>query len=169
MIRRCASVADTGVTGVCNWGVKENGVYWEECYCAQDGCNGGNFVSPSLTVSILLFLASFIIRYWTSLLNIDWTISHYTLFLSFQSFHQDLAVNNSRIRPETLSTVHFFNFKYVCDAVIQVFFRTDYNIQSVAKKKNKRTTRILKIPRVQDALKTKHGKREKKNLKVRSV
>uniref|UniRef100_A0A336LVK1 CSON005785 protein n=1 Tax=Culicoides sonorensis TaxID=179676 RepID=A0A336LVK1_CULSO len=41
VIRRCASVADTGVTGVCNWGVYENGVYWEECYCAEDSCNKG--------------------------------------------------------------------------------------------------------------------------------
>lgn len=40
VIRRCASVSDTGVTGVCNWGVLENGVYWEECYCSHDGCNG---------------------------------------------------------------------------------------------------------------------------------
>ena len=39
VIRRCASVSDTGVTGVCNWGVYENGVYWQECYCASDGCN----------------------------------------------------------------------------------------------------------------------------------
>ena len=39
VIRRCAAVSDTGVTGVCNWGVLENGVYWEECYCSADGCN----------------------------------------------------------------------------------------------------------------------------------
>ena len=39
VIRRCASVSDTGVTGVCNWGVLANGVYWEECYCSHDGCN----------------------------------------------------------------------------------------------------------------------------------
>merc|ERR1711862_762658 len=39
VFRRCASVSDTGVTGVCNWGVLENGVYWEECYCSQDSCN----------------------------------------------------------------------------------------------------------------------------------
>ena len=32
-------MSDTGVTGVCNWGVLENGVYWEECYCSQDECN----------------------------------------------------------------------------------------------------------------------------------
>jgi len=54
VIRRCASVADTGVTGVCNWGVKENGVYWEECYCAQDGCNR----SSSSTVSWILLISS---------------------------------------------------------------------------------------------------------------
>ena len=42
VIRRCASVSDTGVTGVCNWGVLENGVYWEECYCSSDGCNGAS-------------------------------------------------------------------------------------------------------------------------------
>ncbi|XP_076259943.1 UPAR/Ly6 domain-containing protein crok [Rhynchophorus ferrugineus] len=40
VIRRCASVADTGVTGVCNWGVYDNGVYWEECYCSENECNG---------------------------------------------------------------------------------------------------------------------------------
>jgi len=39
VIRRCASVSDTGVTGVCNWGVQENGVFWEECYCSHDSCN----------------------------------------------------------------------------------------------------------------------------------
>jgi len=44
VIRRCASVSDTGVTGVCNWGVYENGVYWEECYCSQDACNNSNRV-----------------------------------------------------------------------------------------------------------------------------
>lgn len=64
VIRRCASVADTGVTGVCNWGVKENGVYWEECYCAQDGCNGSSHTSISLStlivpVAMLLFTRLF--------------------------------------------------------------------------------------------------------------
>ena len=44
VIRRCASVSDTGVTGVCNWGVYENGVYWQECYCASDGCNSGTSI-----------------------------------------------------------------------------------------------------------------------------
>lgn len=48
VIRRCASVAETGVTGVCNWGVYENGVYWEECYCAHDACNGSNDMQISV-------------------------------------------------------------------------------------------------------------------------
>ncbi|XP_057365616.1 uncharacterized protein LOC130686491 [Daphnia carinata] len=58
VIRRCASVADTGVTGVCNWGVKENGVYWEECYCAQDGCNGGSQISTALSSLLVPIIIS---------------------------------------------------------------------------------------------------------------
>lgn len=54
VIRRCASVSDTGVTGVCNWGVYENGDYWEECYCSEDECNSSNVLSMSLS---LLFAA----------------------------------------------------------------------------------------------------------------
>lgn len=61
VIRRCASVAETGVTGVCNWGVYENGVYWEECYCSSDSCNGAisrhrsfSFLWP--VVQILAFI-----------------------------------------------------------------------------------------------------------------
>ncbi|KAF7279344.1 hypothetical protein GWI33_007359 [Rhynchophorus ferrugineus] len=50
VIRRCASVADTGVTGVCNWGVYDNGVYWEECYCSENECN----VTINHPVSILI-------------------------------------------------------------------------------------------------------------------
>lgn len=50
VIRRCASVADTGVTGVCNWGVYENGVYWEECYCAEDSCNSAISTFASLNI-----------------------------------------------------------------------------------------------------------------------
>jgi len=60
VIRRCASVSDTGVTGVCNWGVKENGVYWEECYCSHDACNGQDGINVSLAVvlgGLLLALA----------------------------------------------------------------------------------------------------------------
>ncbi|KYM80334.1 hypothetical protein ALC53_09428 [Atta colombica] len=39
VIRRCGSISSTGVTGVCNWGVHENGVYWQECFCSEDACN----------------------------------------------------------------------------------------------------------------------------------
>lgn len=52
-------MAETGVTGVCNWGVYENGVYWEECYCAEDACNKGNakiIVGPLMFLSVILFL-----------------------------------------------------------------------------------------------------------------
>ncbi|XP_011308149.1 uncharacterized protein [Fopius arisanus] len=56
VIRRCASVASTGVTGVCNWGVYENGVYWEECYCSDDSCNGATTISSNLVLPALLFV-----------------------------------------------------------------------------------------------------------------
>ncbi|KAJ0174700.1 hypothetical protein K1T71_009808 [Dendrolimus kikuchii] len=61
VIRRCASVAETGVTGVCNWGVYDNGVYWEECYCSSDECNSSTFIFPSyrlLTIGLLLYLCN---------------------------------------------------------------------------------------------------------------
>uniref|UniRef100_A0A2A4JKV3 Uncharacterized protein n=1 Tax=Heliothis virescens TaxID=7102 RepID=A0A2A4JKV3_HELVI len=61
VIRRCASVAETGVTGVCNWGVYENGVYWEECYCSSDECNGSSLAQSSVvlllsTIGTVLYL-----------------------------------------------------------------------------------------------------------------
>ncbi|KAK6627922.1 hypothetical protein RUM44_010404 [Polyplax serrata] len=60
VIRRCASVAETGVSGVCNWGVYENGVYWEECYCAEDGCNSShNVKSDFYTIGLCLLAALF--------------------------------------------------------------------------------------------------------------
>lgn len=52
VVRRCASVAETGVTGVCNWGVYPNGVYWEECYCSADECNGSINIHSSITTII---------------------------------------------------------------------------------------------------------------------
>lgn len=52
VIRRCASVADTGVTGVCNWGVYENGIYWQECYCSEDECNSASFASYSFILLV---------------------------------------------------------------------------------------------------------------------
>ncbi|XP_046969438.1 uncharacterized protein LOC124536844 [Vanessa cardui] len=56
VIRRCASVSETGVTGVCNWGVYENGVYWEECYCSSDECNGAS----SIYIHIALLLSAIV-------------------------------------------------------------------------------------------------------------
>ncbi|XP_014252669.1 uncharacterized protein LOC106668435 [Cimex lectularius] len=62
VIRRCASVADTGVSGVCNWGVRENGVYWEECYCSTDSCNGSATVSIN---KMFLITSIFVAIYYT--------------------------------------------------------------------------------------------------------
>lgn len=59
VIRRCASVAETGVTGVCNWGVYENGVYWEECYCSSDECNSSSTLSSSITLLLMTILGLF--------------------------------------------------------------------------------------------------------------
>ncbi|XP_074112815.1 UPAR/Ly6 domain-containing protein qvr [Cotesia typhae] len=54
VVRRCASVAETGVTNVCNWGVDENGVYWQQCYCSEDSCNGATSLSSSLTIATII-------------------------------------------------------------------------------------------------------------------
>ncbi|XP_057325722.1 uncharacterized protein LOC130667863 [Microplitis mediator] len=64
VVRRCASVAETGVTGVCNWGVDENGVYWQRCYCSDDSCNGATTLSSSLTIAIIIstFITIYFIR-----------------------------------------------------------------------------------------------------------
>ncbi|KAF5300640.1 hypothetical protein FQA39_LY11101 [Lamprigera yunnana] len=57
VIRRCASVAEAGVTGVCNWGVYENGVFWEECYCIEDECNAANTLHLNIGIYVsLLFI-----------------------------------------------------------------------------------------------------------------
>ncbi|CAH0564144.1 unnamed protein product [Brassicogethes aeneus] len=64
VIRRCASVADTAVTGVCNWGVYENAVYWEECYCSEDECNSANKITSlnilGFTTILILILKVFV-------------------------------------------------------------------------------------------------------------
>jgi len=64
VIRRCGSVAEKGVTGVCNWGVYENGDYWEECYCSTDACNSSpqDIKPPSLllTLGFMALLMRFI-------------------------------------------------------------------------------------------------------------
>lgn len=58
VIRRCASVAEYGNTEVCNWGVYKNGVYWEECYCSQDGCNSSNNIKPNALIFLLKAVVS---------------------------------------------------------------------------------------------------------------
>uniref|UniRef100_A0A2L2Y6X9 Uncharacterized protein n=1 Tax=Parasteatoda tepidariorum TaxID=114398 RepID=A0A2L2Y6X9_PARTP len=35
VVRRCAQISERGINWGCDWGYKENGVYWEECYCAD--------------------------------------------------------------------------------------------------------------------------------------
>merc|ERR1712117_328187 len=61
VFRRCATISETGVTGVCNWGVLENGVYWEECYCSQDSCNTAHTVTSSMLIPAALILKLFIL------------------------------------------------------------------------------------------------------------
>ncbi|KAK5641899.1 hypothetical protein RI129_010446 [Pyrocoelia pectoralis] len=61
VIRRCASVAELGVTGVCNWGVYENGDYWEECYCIEDECNSSTRIGSNLILTFTLLLLSYLI------------------------------------------------------------------------------------------------------------
>lgn len=73
VIRRCASVADTGVTGVCNWGVYENGVYWEECYCAEDSCNTSSTFTTSVKLISSTLLLMFIMKLLQSWIKKLWT------------------------------------------------------------------------------------------------
>lgn len=58
VIRRCSSVTETGVTNMCNWGLDPNGVYWEECYCTSDSCNGSSSITSSVVPVAALVLAS---------------------------------------------------------------------------------------------------------------
>lgn len=51
------------MTGVCNWGVYENGVYWEECYCSQDACNSSNRVHLISSFKIFAFISIAIASY----------------------------------------------------------------------------------------------------------
>ncbi|XP_048510709.1 uncharacterized protein LOC125500761 isoform X2 [Athalia rosae] len=64
--RRCASISNSGVTGVCNWGVDYNGVYWEECYCSSDACNSASDLRAFsiLVYSMIFFTISFLSK-WT--------------------------------------------------------------------------------------------------------
>ncbi|GIY31867.1 hypothetical protein CDAR_37271 [Caerostris darwini] len=60
VVRRCAQISERGINWGCDWGYKENGVYWEECYCAEDGCNNGQSLRTSLLWVLILFLCVFI-------------------------------------------------------------------------------------------------------------
>ncbi|XP_013140991.1 PREDICTED: uncharacterized protein LOC106105253 [Papilio polytes] len=62
VIRRCASVAETGVTGVCNWGVYPNGVYWEECYCSADECNSATNMKTSFVAMFSMLTVCYVSR-----------------------------------------------------------------------------------------------------------
>lgn len=64
--RRCAQISERGISWGCDWGFNENGVYWEECYCAEDGCNGSTSLTQGgltnyiiLTITMILTLVSY--------------------------------------------------------------------------------------------------------------
>ena len=64
MIRKCSSIATTGVTNVCNWGIDDNGDYWQECSCSEDGCNGATIANKFsiLFLSLIILPITFYIR-----------------------------------------------------------------------------------------------------------
>lgn len=59
VVRRCAQISERGINWGCDWGYKENGVYWEECYCAEDGCNRSSVLNISYVFWLLLCWALF--------------------------------------------------------------------------------------------------------------
>lgn len=65
VIRRCAQVSERGISWGCDWGFHENGVYWEECYCAEDGCNGSTSIvtQASHITKLAITLTGFSIFY----------------------------------------------------------------------------------------------------------
>merc|ERR1719516_200162 len=62
VFRRCATISETGATGVCNWGVLENGVYWEECYCSEDSCNAAVSLQTSAAALSVLLISMIYLR-----------------------------------------------------------------------------------------------------------
>ncbi|XP_076368340.1 uncharacterized protein LOC143255879 isoform X1 [Tachypleus tridentatus] len=58
VIRRCAQVSERGNNWGCDWGYKENGVYWEKCYCAEDECNGARNSRISMNQVFLVLLCA---------------------------------------------------------------------------------------------------------------
>lgn len=61
VVRRCAQISERGINWGCDWGYKENGVYWEECYCAEDGCNSSISVHISKVFILLSCLTVFLV------------------------------------------------------------------------------------------------------------
>lgn len=70
VIRRCAQVSERGISWGCDWGFHENGVYWEECYCAEDGCNGSTSILESSSYQQSSILALCIIFATTMTINL---------------------------------------------------------------------------------------------------
>ncbi|XP_035229888.1 uncharacterized protein LOC118201837 [Stegodyphus dumicola] len=59
VVRRCAQISERGINWGCDWGYKENGVYWEECYCAEDGCNRSENLRTSIFSLVLVICCIF--------------------------------------------------------------------------------------------------------------
>lgn len=121
VIRRCASVASTGVTGVCNWGVYENGVYWEECYCSEDACNRSpNLYSTTTTyICLLTTIFAFLInRRWTNLRSISQLQRIPSTCLSLRLLHRFNIVS-------AVDTKKFFLilFRTICNFYMKFLFK----------------------------------------------
>lgn len=46
-----------GISWGCDWGYHENGVYWEECYCAEDSCNHSSTLKVEFLHVIVMILS----------------------------------------------------------------------------------------------------------------
>ncbi|CAG2164763.1 unnamed protein product [Oppiella nova] len=58
-VEDCYQTVRSSISWGCDWGYNENGVYWEECYCAEDSCNGSQSVRISFPTLITAFLSLF--------------------------------------------------------------------------------------------------------------
>lgn len=72
--RRCAQISERGISWGCDWGFHENGVYWEECYCAEDGCNAATATTMSTTamtkaIVAITVLAGIALNRWNTFPN----------------------------------------------------------------------------------------------------
>lgn len=59
----CLLVLFTGISWGCDWGYYENGVYWEECYCAEDSCNPASRVTVQVKTILLTFISTLLTTY----------------------------------------------------------------------------------------------------------